>query len=422
MITQEIIPYPVVPYKKLFPSSIDAFLELFEGILDSESMEYGMNLEFVIDNRIDNPKVSPVLRLAKSHEAKFITQICKEVYQHTYPYKELMDEKTIQDMIRSPEHHFILFLVEDQVVGCFRCALDFSQKKGYMGGFMLKSPYHGTIDVVKAIIGSYVWMWNTFKDEILVWYCENRTAHAASQYITAVCGIHTIALFPNKDVFYNEIESDVMGITYQKHVLPRLRRSKHPCLIENVIDCYLYADRLYNLGNFNLVSCDLKVDTRKIQDLQKRVVISCTRDTHDYQHIRFSIEANNASFTFLHTPHIQNCEKITYHVSSNEELFVFMEYFRDYMKEHQVRYSEIFVSAYKPHFQKILIEFGFKARGYVPCWKYHNKHHCFEDHILFNYYEGELRNIDLLPEGLQLFEIIGLNKIESEGLNLREIY
>jgi hypothetical protein len=409
MITQEILPYPLVPYKRLFPNSIDAFLELFEGILDKESIEAGMTLDFIIDTKIDNPKISPVLRLAKPKDSEVITEICKEVYQETYPYKDLMDEESVREMIKNPNHHFILFLVDNLVVGCFRCALDKKNHLGYMGGFMLKNPYHGIVDVVKAIIGSYVWMWGSFKDSIDVWYCENRTAHAASQYITAVCGIRTIAFFPNKDRFFHEVESDVMGIIYQEHVLSDMRLQEPPKLIENAIDCFLYADSLYNLGNFQIENSTLEIDMDLVENLREKVMGSISEDEHEYRHVTFTLLDNNSYFKFLHTPHIQNCEKVAYKVQSSEEFFVFLEYFYQYMKQHEIRYSEVYVSAYNPEFQKIINLFGAVARGYIPCWKYHESNNCFEDHIIFNWYQGKLNNLDLLPEGHQLLEMIGLN-------------
>jgi len=316
-----------------------------------------------------------------------------------------MDEVAVHKMINTPNHHFILFLIEEKVVGCFRCMLDFSQKKGYTGGFMLKSPYHGTVDVVKAIIGSYFWMWKTFKNSILVWYCENRTAHAASQYITAVCGIHTVALLFNKDIFFHEIESDVLGITYQNHVLTTMRPKKSPKLIENTIDCFLYADSLYDLGNFKIKNGSLELDMNKVEELRNKVSISFSEDKHEYRYVSFSIRENNAFFNFLHTPHIQNCEKVKYKITSHEEFFVFLEYFRLYMRQNNIRYSEVYVSAYKPQHQKLLSTFGFKARGYIPCWKYQVKSGYFEDHIIFNSYKGELSDLELLPEGLKLLNM-----------------
>lgn len=406
MITQELLSYPIIPYAKLFSTSINAFLELFEGVLDCATIEEGMTLDFDIDTRINNSKLSPILRLAKPDDAHYISAICREVYQGTYPYREIMDEKHVRAMIKSPKHYFILFLIGGEVIGCFRCALEFDQKKGYMGGFMLLEPYQGTVDVVKAIIGSYVWMWNTFREEILVWYCENRTAHAASQYITAVCGIHTIALFPNKDIFFKEVESDVMGIIYQDKVFTNLRAKQVPQLIEDSIDCFLYTDELYGLGNFSIVPEDLELDMDKVEAIRKRILISIREDDHQYQHVSFSIVGSNSKFSFLHTPHIQNCEKINYHFNSNEEFFVLLEFFTHYMQEHRIRYSEIFVSAYNPDHQKIINAFDFHARGYVPNWKYNKKKGVFEDYIVFNWYRGGLTDLDLLAEGSHLLELV----------------
>ena len=406
MITQELLSYPIIPYSKLFPSSIDAFLELFEGILDLASIKKGMSLDFSIDNRRDQTKISPILRLAKPDDAPSISAICREVYAGTYPYREIMNESYVRKMIESPNHYFILFLIEEEVIGCFRCALKFDQKKGYMGGFMLLEPYQGTVDVVKAIIGSYVWMWSTFRDEILVWYCENRTAHAASQYITAVCGIHTIALFPNKDIFFEEVESDVMGIIYQNKVFQDFRAKHVPQLIEDSIDCFLYSDELYGLGSFSIVPEDLKLDMDKIEELRNSIVITKTEDDQQYCHVNFTLVGTDSEFTFLHTPHIQNCEKVKYHISSNEEFFVFLEIFQHYIKEYKVRYCELFVSAYNPDFQKIINAFGFHARGYIPSWNYNKEQQTFEDSVVYNWYQGSLTELELLPEGNQLLELL----------------
>lgn len=51
MITQKIIQYPVIPYKKLKPNSVDDFLEIFEDVLDLD-LENGMELDFRIETRL----------------------------------------------------------------------------------------------------------------------------------------------------------------------------------------------------------------------------------------------------------------------------------------------------------------------------------------------------------------------------------
>jgi len=407
MITQKVISYPVIPYKKLSPNSVDEFLEIFEDVLDLD-LENGMDLDFQIDSKMGNNKISPTLVLAKPWDAEEIANICKEVYEGTYPYKEIEDKRKVRKMIESPEHHFILFKVGDSVAGCFRCALDFEHKKGYTGGFMVKKEYQKTLDVTKSIIGCYTWMWSTYKKEILIWYCENRTAHAASQYITSVCGINTVAFFPNKDVFYDQVESDVMGVIYQEKTLSTYRERKTPMLIRNALDSFLHCDNLYGLGSFNLVSPDLTLDYDKVSELHRNFRKDVITDKYGYRYYQFFLSGTKSYFTFLHTPNIQNIEKTKYHIDCLEELYVYLEEFLKCMKENSIRYSEVFVSVYSPEHQQLFYEFGFRARGYVPCWTYNKSEKIFEDYVVFNYFEGEVPQAEFLPVGQELVDILNL--------------
>ncbi|MFX0075668.1 MAG: hypothetical protein ACFE96_09510 [Candidatus Hermodarchaeota archaeon] len=406
MITQEVISSPVIPYKKLNPNSVDEFLEIFENVLDLD-IENGIDLDFEIDSKMGNNKISPTLILAQPWDAEEIANICKEVYEGTYPYKEIEDKREVKKMIQSPEHHFILFKVGEKIAGCFRCVLDFEHKKGYTGGFMVKKEFQKTLDVTKAIIGSYAWMWNTYKC-ILIWFCENRTAHAASQYITSVCGINTVAFFPNKDVFYDQVESDVMGIIYQEKALSKYRDRKTPILIRNALDSFLHCDNLYGLGSFNLVSPDLSLNYDLIAKLQGKFRKDVITDKYGYKYYQFFLNGTQSYFTFLHTPIIQNIEKTKFHVDTLEELYVYLEEFLKCMKENHIRYSEVFVSAFCPEHQQLFYEFGFRARGYVPCWSYNKIEKVFEDYVVFNYFEGEVSQAALLPVGQELVNILNL--------------
>jgi len=405
MITQEIVSRPVIPYKKLSPRSVDEFLDIFEDVL-SLDLENGMDLDFVIDSKMGNDKVSPTLVLARPQDAKDIADICKNVYEGSYPYKEIEDDLQVRKMIESPEHHFVLFKIGEDTVGCFRCALDFEHRKGYTGGFMVKKEYQGILDVTKSIIGSYAWMWSTYKEEILMWYCENRTAHAASQYITSVCGIHTVAFFPNKDVFFDKVESDVMGVIFREKALNGYREKQTPQLIRSALDSFLHTDNLYSLGAFQLVSPDLELDYEKIVKLQKSFRKDVIKDKYGYNYYQFFLGDTKSYFTFLHTPTIQNLEKTKYHVNSLEELYVYLEEFLKVMKENSIRYSEAFVSAFSPEHQQLFYEFGFRARGYVPCWSYKKAEEAFEDYVVFNYFEGEVPRAELLPAGQELVNML----------------
>jgi hypothetical protein len=411
MITQEILTYPVIPAEFLHPNSIEEFLDMFEGVLDL-NIESGMELDFVIEGRKNSSKISPVLKLAQSSDAKEIADICKRVYAGTYPYREMEDDKIIKKMIKSPEHHFILFMVGEYVAGCFRCAIDFDHKKAYMGGFMLRKQFQNSLDVVKTIMGSYYWMWSTFKDDIVMWHCENRTAHAASQYITYVCGINTVAIFPNKDIFYGDIESDVMGVIYRKNALTKFRASKVPSLIENALDSYLHADNLYQLGFFHLVSPQLNLDYQKIEKLRNLLVKQVSKDKYGYERHCLKFKGMDSYLTFLHTISISNYEKAKYKVKNLEELYVLLEEVKKSIQLQGIRYCEFFVSAYEPKYQQLFFDFGFQARGYAPCFKYNSATDSFEDNVVFNLYHGSIEHIDLLPQGQELFQMLNLESSE----------
>ena len=95
-------------------------------------------------------------------------------------------------------------------------------------------------------------------------------------------------------------------------------------------------------------------------------------------------------------------------MNSLEELYVYLEEFLKCMKENSIRYSEVFVSAFCPEHQQLFYEFGFRARGYVPCWSYSKTEKAFEDYVVFNYFEGEIPQAELLPVGQDLVNILNL--------------
>ena len=101
--------------------------------------------------------------------------------------------------------------------------------------------------------------------------------------------------------------------------------------------------------------------------------------------IKFTLEGSSSFFSFLYTPQVQNFEKTKYKVKSVEELFVFGQKFQEYRVKYNVRYLEVFISAYNPVHQKIFYNLGLIPQGYIPSWDYNDKEGVFEDSILFNY-------------------------------------
>jgi len=176
----------LVPFEALFSESTEQFLKPFEEIVNPD-IHNGMSLTFNLSEKIRAKKFSPILKLARPEDAESIVDVYLDIYDGTYPYKEMENVEEVRKMIKSNEYKWILFKDDfGNIVGCFTYVLDFENKRGYMRGFNLKKKYHGQVDAVKACVGSMIGMWNAYNDLICMWYCENRTAHSKSQYLSEV--------------------------------------------------------------------------------------------------------------------------------------------------------------------------------------------------------------------------------------------
>ena len=407
MLSEETVSIPGISLNELFCVSTDEFLRPFEDLIDPD-IHKGMYLDFEICDRLHQHKISPLLRLARPEDAKDIVEIYKELYNGTYPYKEMEDEQEVRKMIQDPTIQWIIYQDPSfDITGCITFILDFENKRGYIRGFMLKKEYQGYIDITKAMIGSMIGMCHKYKNEIYTWYVENRTAHAKSQYSMRVCGIAPIGFYPNKDIFLGKVESDLMQILYDERVLKVYRSKEIPQILPEVKNCFSYSDERYNLGKYRIEEPYIEFDFKKVMALKEGFVKKVKKDKFGYEIIRFSFNGSTSFFKFLYTPSVKNFEKTEYKVRNLEELYVFVQEFMKCKKELNVRYCEVFLSAYCPSHQKIFRDAGFSPRGYIPSWKYNHKTGVFEDQILFNYFEGHINSkMQLIQEAWELFKTI----------------
>ena len=415
MISKHLYSNPTVSLEELFPNCTQALLEPFKKVMDTEFKDQ-MHLGFEIAEKKPH-KVSPILRLARPDDASEIIQIYKELYDGTYPYKEMEDEDEVRNMIKDPNVQWVLYQdPKYNIAGCITFVLDFTNRRGYIRGFMLKKKYQGYIDITKAMIGSMLAMLHKYKDIIYTWYVENRTAHAKSQYSMWVCGIAPIGIYPNKDIFLGKVESDLLQILYDERALKKYRCKITPKLISHIDTCFEYSNERYKLGSYTRIDPIIKLNKMKLSKLRKKLEKKVICDKFGYETITLTLKGSNSFFTFLYTPQVQNFEKTEYQVENLEELYVFTQAFLQCKEELNVRYCELFISAYGPEHQQIFYDVGFRPRGYVPSWEYCKENDCFKDAILFSMFEGEMnKDIQLIQQGQELVEIIGLAQFSEAG-------
>jgi len=417
MLSKQVFSDKTIALEELFPNFTHEFLEPFKGIVGDE-IKTNLHLDFKIAGR--KHKINPILRLARPEDAEEIVEIYKELYDGTYPYKEMEDVHEVRKMISDPMIQWIIFQDPSYTIaGCITFVLDFLNKRGYIRGLMLRKRYQGYIDITKAMIGSMLGMLHKFKDSIYVWYVENRTAHAKSQYSMNVCGIAPIAFYPNKDVFCGEIESDLMQILYDERALRTLRSEKTPKLIPQAESCFQYSRKRYNLEMPSIKVPDVILDKKTVNILKKSIYREVKKDQFGYETITFTLHDSDSFFEFLYTPQVQNIEKTRYKVARLEELYIFVQEFLRCKKDLGARYCEVFVSAYKREHQQVFYDAGFKPRGYIPSWEYSKKNSVFKDFILFSMSEGIIKSdIQLIEQGYELVETLGIARFSetSEGI------
>ncbi len=412
MLSEEIVPNSVVSYDDMFMNFTQQFLQSFQKIANSD-FKTATSFDLKIKGRSEKKRINPMIRLAKPEDIDEIIFIYKDIYDNTYPYKEMEDREEIRKMLHSPNVEWLIFeTLEHEIVGCFTFMLDFNKRMGNIRGFNLKKKFLGKLDIMKMAMGSIIAMYRKYNDRIFRWYGECRTAHSKSQYFLSALGFKPVGFYPCKDVFYNKVESDLLIMSYDERALTTMRSNKTPKILPEAFNGFSYSDRRYDLGlckieHFN----SLSLDTHKIKLLQKRIYTHISKDRFGYETIKFSFENSKSYFEFLYTPTVQNFEKTHYKVKCLEELYVFVQNFINCGIKLEVRYCEVFISAYKPSHQKIFYDFGLKPRGYVPSWKYNQNINKFEDCILFNWFKGEVSNLQLLDEGKNLVEFLGIRYV-----------
>lgn len=387
--------------------TVDDFLEQFDG-LNLSDMQKGvlLDLEFGLGSR--SQKICPIIQLAKPEDAEEITLIFKEVYRRTYPFKKMEDVQEVCKMIKDPNYKWILFKNElNVIIGCFGAQLELEKKRGYLFGFVIRKEFQNIFDTIKAYIGCVVYFWRIYANIIYVWTGEIRTNDATPQFVTNLCGLKPIGFLPNKDLFFHRIESEFLHIAYSNEVLQKYRSKKTPKIIRQVLNCFLYSNNRYRIGNPQIENPTLNFDLEKISEIKKLIIKRSEKDKFENEMITFNLKNSNSYFKFQYNALHQNVEKTTYEINNLEELFVFVLKLKEFIREHKVRYFECYISAYEPTHQKIFLNEGFTPRGYIPSWNYIKERDIFEDNILFNYFKGKFdKTLKLIPETKEFLKIL----------------
>jgi len=388
--------------------SVNDFLSLSADIISSDLLTLDFNLDYsTAKNYIESERICPIVQLAKSEDAEEISNLFKDIYQNQYPYKKMEYAEGIREMINSSDYLWFIFKLENnEIVGCFGTQLEFTEKRGFLYGFVVKKRYQKIIDAPKAFIGCITYIWKTYQDKILVWYGEMRTNESTSQFFTSIVGLKPISFLPNKDIFNTKIESDVLHVIYDDSVFKNYRKKEAPHIIRQVLNWYAYSSKRYSLQNPQIENPNIILNKDKIKQLSKILIVNIQKVKYGNQIFKLSFKGFDSFMKFIHNPYSKNFEKTSFKVLCLEELYSFLNKIKDLINTMNINYFECFVSSYEPTHQKVFYNAGFRPRGYVPCWFYNKITGKFEDQIVFNYYRGEIaENPRIIAETKQLLDL-----------------
>ncbi|MHA1196654.1 MAG: hypothetical protein ACTSSM_11210 [Promethearchaeota archaeon] len=398
--------------------TIEQFLKKYAEDINQNNLDDVFKLKFELNKKRTSSKIETFIRKASVKDAPVIANLFKEVYKGTYPYKHLEDKRNIANMLNNNDTEWILYETKgNKIAGGIGANLDFNLKKCLLYGFCILEPYRHIIDSLKATIGSLIYFWIKYSKKISIWYLEVRTYTPSLQWGASLCSLKPLAFFPNKDFFFNEIESEFLCVTYQSINFLKNHRSENiPKLIWPTLGAYAYSNKIYKLGEFKVENPQIKFNKTFINKLENSIKIEKKID--EYNNIIVNYYLKDSYFQFFHNKYSQCIENTTYSVSSLEELQAFINYLKKYITQNNVNYFQCFVSAYKPTHQQIFYENGFSPRGYIPCWKYNKNTKLFDDYIVFNSYQGSIsKKIKLVNETRKLLKNIGLyNELERREL------
>jgi len=383
--------------------TLDNYLALNEKYKDLD-IRKGISLS----TKSKKHKIVPSSWIAEPGDEKEIVQIFKEIYGDGYPFKEFESESEILRMIEDTFFHWIIFRNgSGSIIGCIGLEIDRDNKRGIFHGLVFKKLYQGFTDFTKLFTATFCSLVRIFEKEMLSVSCEVRSAHSKTQFMGKYLGLLPLAFLPNKDVFFNKEESEILIISYRDEALQKYRSPKTVKIPFQVLKSYYYASHKLDIGSFKVKNYpNLAYKERKVLKCKELYTRRVEEDKLENEFITFSYTESESYFTFFHNKYINNIECISYLVSSKEELYVFLEKLIDFIRDNNVRYCDCFVSAYNPLHQTIFLNAGFEPYGYAPAYKYNKKENTLEDQILFVYYKGEinLERLKLIPEAKELVQ------------------
>lgn len=338
-----------------------------------EAREFNLKEDAIINDF--GTRCGEAIEVADLYRKVYKVKTEDSLTQLSYPYPEVFDPEWIQKTAtdRNVVWRTVVDTLTDKVIGSGTVVMDLENQRGYVRGVMIDPDYQGYGLASYILVNAFREVIGNWRDHIKIFYTENRTAHAKSQKISEASGMYPVALLPNKDIFLEKRETDLLFVLYSMNTL-KIRRPE-PQLIPEVIPIFKTVGRQFRLDDA------ISVTPSVTHANGFEIKASITTDKYNYHYCTY--RAHGQELKFEINPRTQVAEKMWFSPEIDPITLKTLLRFARLSLNPTLYYMECYVSAFKPDFQQVFVDLGFTPTGYIPGWEMVNGQR--EDQIIMTW-------------------------------------
>lgn len=342
----------------------------------------------------------------KTGEALGIIQLYRNAYELTsadyidqvkYPYPEAFDPEWVHRTASSPDTIWkvVWDTLTDQPIGTGTILINRQDKKGYMRGIIIDPAYQGKGLAAFILVNAFKEVINEYRDVIKIFWTENRSAHPKSQKIAEASGMKPVGLLPNKDIFLDERESDILYVLYSMNTLKN--RRPNPTLVPAVLPIFEVVGRQFRLDDA------IPTHVHSTFGNGFNPTGHVTADKYNYHF--FTYTANGKQLKFVVNPRVMVAENTWFSPDIDPTTLRTLLWFARQSLATVLYYMECYVSAFAPETQQAFVDAGFEATGYLPGWNVVDGQR--EDAVIFSWVKEKppLDNLCLTRRATKLAKV-----------------
>ena len=344
-------------------------------------------------------------------EAQAIVKIYQLVYQRHFPYPEMLDPAYIYATFNDPTFFWGVFKTKKRgkIIGCYTVTVDRSTRTGYLRGLNVHPSYQARVgirEMASAVMRTFL---ETRINDIDKWYIEARTAHTIVQYLGRTGDLLPYALMLEKDVFYEQRETDALLISYKRNIREN-GRIYPDSLPTALIPFYEHANTMMRCGApvkiCTIEDCAFPIDTNRIREIQ----VGQTTDNYGYTYITIWNPASGDVIGGTFTPSVKTLEKVKFNFTDPAMIGTMLCKFHEVAWSLGAEYIEWIVSVA----DRVLMAYFMRhpmyvIQGYLPAWVGSKAQPgMYEDAVMFGFTRHPVNTgaMELIEESQALLDLV----------------